>query len=508
MKNLLKTVSMAVLLGTVISLTACNKPSSSEPERPASSENKPVSSENKPSSSENKPVSSEEESDRNVYPEAWQIPAKGWEDAEVTINFYSTMGQNLVDSIQPYIEEFESLYPTIKVNHTQPGGYDQVRDQIKTELSTGQGPDLAYCYPDHVALYNKTKTVVTLDNLILDEELGLSQEQEEDFIEGYYEEGRQFGDGLMYTLPFSKSTEVLYYNATKFTEWGLSVPDHWFSVDANDKTSMEYVCAKILEKDPECIPLGYDSEANWFITMTEQFGSDYTSATGDKFLFDNAENKDFVKKFKSWREKGYFTTQKIYGGYTSGLFVATEGEKSYMSIGSSAGATHQRPAKVDGKYPFEVGIAPIPQQNASNKKAISQGPSICLFDHKDPNKVMASWLFLKYLTTTVELQAQFSIDSGYVPVINSVTENPIYQEHLAKADGADFVSALSSKICLEQADTYFTSPAFIGSSAARDQVGNLLVAAFELGDKHDSAEFGTKLDKLFADAIVECEYNS
>lgn len=490
MRKILKTVSMALLVGTLLGLASCGNTSSSET---------PVSSQ---------PSSDTTLAGRNLNASAWQVPNAGWTDKEVTINFYSTMGTNLVDTIAPYIEEFQEKYPTITVNHTQPGGYDQVRDQIKTELSTGQGPDLAYCYPDHVALYNKTKTVVTLDNLITDPELGLTQEQEEDFIEGYYEEGRQFGDGLMYTLPYSKSTEVLYYNATFFEKNNISVPDHWFSTGADDKTSIEYVCEKLLELDPECVPLGYDSEANWFITMCAQLGIDYTSATGDHFLFNNAKAKEFVTKFKAWREKGYFTTQTIYGSYTSGLFVSQETEKSYMSIGSSAGATHQRPTKVDGKYPFEVGIAPIPQADANNKKAISQGPSICMFNHGDADKVMASWLFLKYLTTTVELQAEFSAASGYVPVLKSVAENDVFKANLAKADGGDFVSFLSAKVCMEQADTYFTSPAFIGSSAARDQVGNLLVAALELGDKHDSAAFATALDKLFSDAIVECEYNS
>ena len=63
----------------------------------------------------------------------------------------------------------------------------------------------------------------------------------------------------MYTLPMSKSTEALYYNKTFFEKNGLSVPTTW--------DEMEAVCARIKEIDPACVPLGYDSEANWFITM-------------------------------------------------------------------------------------------------------------------------------------------------------------------------------------------------------------------------------------------------
>ena len=97
-----------------------------------------------------------------------------------------------------------------------------------------------------------------------------------------------------------------------------------------------------------------------------------------------------------------------------------------MSIGSSAGATHQRPtADESGNYPFEVGIATIPQVNASNKKVISQGPSVCIFKKDNPQEVVASWLFVKYLTTTVEFQAEFSMASGYVPVIKFPFLSPL-----------------------------------------------------------------------------------
>lgn len=189
--------------------------------------------------------------------------------------------------------------------------------------------------------------VATLDGLINSqievaradgtaEILGLTDEQKADFIPGYYAEGTQFGDGLMYTMPFSKSTEVLYYNKTFFDANGLTVPTTW--------EEMEATCAKIKEIDPNSIPLGYDSESNWFITMCEQYGSDYTSASGDHYLFNNETNRGFIKMFREWYQKGYLTTQKLYGAYTSGLFTSTDEVKSYMSIGSSAGATHQRPA--------------------------------------------------------------------------------------------------------------------------------------------------------------------
>ena len=434
------------------------------------------------------------------------IPEGGYDGSAVEITFYHTMGQNLRDVLDAYIVEFNKLYPNITIVSEQVGGYDDVREQISTEIPAGNQPNIAYCYPDHVALYNLAGAVTTLDGLIdsqievthadgTTEILGLTAEQKADFIEGYYNEGKEFGDGLMYTLPLSKSTEVLYYNATFFAENNLTVPTTWDELEAT--------CAKILEIDPNCIPLGYDSEANWFITMCEQSGSDYTSATGDHYLFNNDTNRAFVKRFNEWYQKGYLTTQTLYGAYTSGLFVSQEGTRSYMSIGSSAGATHQRPDMVDGAYPFEVGIATIPQLDASKAKVISQGPSLCIFNKSNPQEVIASWLFVKYLTTTVEFQAEFGMASGYVPVLKSVAENPVYADYIASADGGNYVSALAAKVCLEQQDAYYTSPAFNGSSTVRDQVGALMSKCLTMtGDDVDA-----QIAAAFEDAIDECEYN-
>lgn len=437
------------------------------------------------------------------------VPEGGYDGSEVTITFYHTMGSNLTGVLDLYIEEFNKLYPNIHVEYTSVGGYDDVREQISTEITVGNQPNIAYCYPDHVALYNLAKAVVTLDDLIASEAtvtradgstevLGLTEDQKNDFIAGYYNEGKQFGDGLMYTMPLSKSTEVLYYNKTFFDANGLTVPTTWDEVEA--------VCAQIKAIDPNSIPLGYDSEANWFITMCEQYGSPYTSATGDHYIFNDDQNKAFIKEFREWYLNGYLTTQTLYGAYTSGLFTSTDTTKSYMSIGSSAGATYQRPAAdADGNYPFEVGIATIPQVSADNKKVISQGPSLCIFQKENPQEVIASWLFVKFLTTNVEFQAEFSMASGYVPVLKSVAENPVYAEFLANADGGKYISALSAKVCIEQESAYYTSPAFNGSSTARDQVGTLLTKCLSA---EDGGDVDAMINAAFEEAVEECEYNN
>ena len=442
---------------------------------------------------------------RTNFAQEFEVPEEGYDGSEVTITFYHTMNQDLRKLVDDAIVKFQKMYPNIKVEHAQVGNYDDVRDQIKNEITAGKQPNIAYCYPDHVALYNSAKAVVPLDSLInsnvtvthddgTTEVLGLTAEQKADFVEIFYQEGKVYGDDLTYTLPLAKSTEVLYYNKTFFQANGISVPTTW--------DEMEAVCQQIKAIDPKSIPLGYDSEANWFITMCEQYGSGYTSLDKDNhFIFDNETNQSFVKRFREWHQAGLVTTQEIYGSYTSGLFIkATNGVRSYMSIGSTGGAKNQVPG--DSDEHFDVGIAPIPQINPEEPKAISQGPSLCIFKDNNPQEVIASWLFVKYLTTNVMFQANFSSIQGYMPVIKSVQEFEPYKEFIDSAlDGNDSITALAVKVGIEMTDYYYVSPAFRGSSTARDQVGLLM--------KHCFVSTRTDVDKMIDDefkkAIEECE---
>ena len=424
----------------------------------------------------------------------------------VTITFYHQMGAELQKILATAIEDFNKFYPNITVKAETMGDYDGILNQIQTEINVGNQPNLAYCYADHVATYNLGGAVQPLDSLIANTEvitradgstevLGLTQEQIDDFIPAFYNDGRVYGDGKMYTLPVVRSTEALYYNKTFFEKHGLTVPTTW--------AEMETVCRQIRELEPTCIPFGYDSAANWFITMCEQSGSPYTSTEGDKFLFDNDVNKAFVKRFQGWYKDKLVTTQELSGGYTSALFTGESdtGTRCYMCIGSTGGATYQQPNQTNGVFEFEVGMAPNPQVDPANPKVISQGPSICVFRKSDSHETVAAWLFAKFLATDVVFQASVSMNNGYASVLKSAQENPVYKDFLATA-GTEGIQAYAVQVTLEQQDSFYNSPAFFGSSVAREQVGLLVQKCLAVETNDVDAAIAT----AFENAVKECKY--
>ncbi len=427
-----------------------------------------------------------------------------YDGEQVTITFYHSFGQTPREVLDKYIEEFNKIYPNIWVDHSQQGGYEDIYYSTNRDISDGDAPNMVLCYPDHVVKYNELNAVTPLDLYINNVTVGYSEEQKADFIAALYNNGAQLGDGQMYTLPLLKYADVLYYDKSFFEEHGLTVPTTW--------DEMEEVCKQILEIDPDAYPLGIGSESNWFITMCAQLNSPYTSATGEHYLFDNQTNRDFVKRFVGWYKNGYVMTNTLYGGYTSSLLNTASKDwqeklrRAYMCIGPSQSSNYYLPDKVDGAYPFEVGVVSIPQIDPSDPKVITSNTgSFCMLNSDDAREMAATWLFIKFLTTNAEFQAEFSIETRNMPVIKSAAETSVFQAYLDSADGYDNISALATKVCLEQSDSYFSTPALAGESYLRTEIEYMIEAStFNIRD----TDLDSYIKKIFEDTIARCKANS
>lgn len=416
----------------------------------------------------------------------------------VTISFYHTMGAAQREILDAAISRFNELYPDITVEHQNMGGsYDDLFSYIKVRLSVGEAPDLAYCYPDHVATYNMADAVVGLDAFIgckdminVDgnrQQYGFTDEQLADINPAFLNEGRAYDElGTTYSLPFLRSTEVMYYNKTFFEENDLTLPATW--------EEMEVLCEAIKQIAPASTPLCIDSESNLFITLASQYNSPIASLDEENpFCFDNDTNKQFVKMLRRWYDNGYFATMEMYGSYISSVFV---NRGCYMAIGSMASAVYYVP-----ESSFEVGVAPVPQVDPNNPKYISQGPSLCMFDNKDPQRVAAAWLFMKFLTTDTQLQAELSMASKYLPVISSVYDDPDYSAFLSKT-GNDYISAVAINTVLKNPPAEIAQiPPVYGAGKLRYQLANLLLECL----RTPTSDTDGLIDEKFSEAMKELE---
>ena len=90
----------------------------------------------------------------------------------------------------------------------------------------------------------------------------------------------------------------------------------------------------------------------------------------------------------------------------------------------------------------------------------------------------AAWLLIKYMTST-EKTAEFSMNTGYLPVRTSAVESDAYQAFLADYENIfDGFVAQAVNAAYSQKAYFYTDPAFSGSSTVRDKVDSAVVSIY------------------------------
>lgn len=354
----------------------------------------------------------------------------------VTVEFWHGMSAKLGETVELLADEFNKTVGAEKGITVVPvfqGGYTDLKQKLTASIKAGTAPVISQGYSNYIAEFMQAEVVVDLNPYIYDSKVGI--ENFEDIFPGYRAENCQLDGKTFYSLPFNKSTEVIFYNKTFFEENGYEVPKTW--------DEMAALCKTIYEKTGKP-GMGYDSLDNYMITMIQQYGGKYTDAQGHIYYSQNDAAVKAINLYKESFDKGYW---RIAGEdkYLSGPFGNGD---VFMYIGSTAGASYIKP---NG---FEWDSAPIPCVSSDKKAAIQQGTNVFLMNqNKSDTEVYAGYEFIKYL---VSKDANFiwATNTGYLPIRKSVVESSEYKEYLDTTTDTTKVSGPA------QGDYYFYEPGF------------------------------------------------
>ena len=431
---------------------------------------------------------------------------------EYEISFWAKNDTNKTQTeiYQKAIRDFEALYPNIRVQLRLYTDYGKIYNDVITNIATGTTPNVCITYPDHIATYmTGTNSVVPLDNVIADAKYGLGGSElrfdgptREEIIPQFLSECAI--GGTTYALPFMRSTEACYINKTMLESLGYVVPDvlTWdFVWDVSEQAMKKNADGTFAVNGQKVmIPFIYKSTDNMMIQMLRQKGAPYSDEEGNILIFGD-ETRAILKTVAEHAESRAFSTFKI-SSYPGNFFNAGQ---CLFAVDSTAGATWMGSdaplldISADKVVPFETAVRAVPQFDPAHPQMISQGPSVCVFNKRDPQEVLASWLFTQYLLTN-EVQIAYSETEGYLPVTSKAHGSAEYRDYLSRAgeDNALYydVKIEASKLLLENTDKTFTTPVFNGSTSLRNAAGQLIeetAKSVRRGEKADEAYF----DELF-----------
>ena len=456
-------------------------------------------------------------------PNAFAVPAAFDESKKITITFWAKNDSNKtqVNIYKKAIEDFQALYPNVTVNLRLYTDYGKIYQDVLTTISTRTTPNVCITYPDHIATYmTGNRIVVSLEELAADPNYGLGGAAlkfdgptREEIVPQFFSECHI--GGVLYALPFMRSTEACYVNKTFVEKLGFELPETltWDFVwevseaalekDADGKTFL-------LNGQEKLIPFIYKSTDNMMIQMLRQKNAGYCSEAGDVLIF-NETTKEILLEIARHARSRAFSTFKI-SSYPANWLNAGQ---CIFAVDSTAGATWigtDAPLldiPPEQLVEFETVVLPIPQYDPENPKMISQGPSVCVFYKDDPQEVLASWLFTQFLLTN-SVQIAYSETEGYVPVTLKAQQDPAYQDYLSRAgeDNQEHyrIKIDAAELLMANTANTFTTPVFQGSMAVRDAAG-LLIETVCKNERRKQPVDDASLDKLRTEACSLYQLN-
>ena len=382
----------------------------------------------------------------------------------IEIDFWHAMSGVHEEALTELIELFHAENDHIRVNAVNQGGYSDLGQVIMANARANTLPHLAQSVPTTVTQYIDNNFLLPLNSFIEDSEIGLTDEEFNDII-SVFRESSTWGDTL-YSIPFGKSTRILFYNRTMLEEHGIEVPTSWEELIA---------AAEVLTVD-NTIGMGFENSFEpEFMALLMQHGGVYVDEEAMTAQFASQEGVDALTIIADLVESG---NARLAGEdrHLSGVF-GRGGVAMY--IGSSAGLPHVAAAMQEG---IEWGTAVIPSFNGESATAFA-GNDVVMFDSGTEAEQRAAWEFLRF-SLQPEVTAQWAIASGFIPVRYSAKELPLFVEYLE----ANPIHAAASN----QFEAGFNPTRVNGASAIRnivlEELDNIMLGRVSVAEGLQSAQ--------------------
>ncbi|AZR72221.1 hypothetical protein BBF96_01700 [Anoxybacter fermentans] len=327
---------------------------------------------------------------------------------KITVTFWHAMSKGHAPYLEDIIKRFNESQDKIEVVPIYQGSYGDLNKKLMGSIAAGKPPVMAQVYEDW--------TTKLVDAGVLEAAewyIGSVFTQEEiDDIILIFQKSNMWNDTL-YTLPFNKSTNVLFVNLDMVPK----VPTTWDEL-------LEAAKAATKDEDgdgtPEVYGFGIRPTVDTFNIFLRQAGGTFLNEDGTKAVFNNEAGQkalqflhDMVYKHK---------VAMVYTGYLSGPIG--EG-KIAMYQGSSAGIPYV--AKAIGDK-FKWTVAPL----VMGEKAAApfMGTNIAVFKSHPDEVKYAAMEFIKFLINT-ENTTYWAVNTGYLPVRYSALKTKEWKEYIA-----------------------------------------------------------------------------
>lgn len=331
----------------------------------------------------------------------------GGSDKPVELEFYFpvAVGGPITKLIDQLAKDFEKENANIKVKPIYGGSYQDTVTKVMTAVQGNNSPDIA------VLLSTDLYTLLQMNAL---EEL--TPRFSKEYFDGFYEAfmGNTKSGDKVWSIPFQRSTIVLYYNKEMFKKAGLDpekAPANWTEMrEFASKLTVKDAQGKVTQWGIEIPSTGYQY---WMLqALALQSGENIMSNDGKQVFFNKPHVEEALQFYMDLGQKdkvmpeGTLEWATVPSDFISG--------KTAMMFHTTGNLTK---VKTDAKFEFGVSFLPANKQYGSP----TGGGNLYVFKDIPEENKKAAIKFIEFLTQP-ERVAQWSIDTGYVGTTKAAYE--------------------------------------------------------------------------------------
>jgi sn-glycerol 3-phosphate transport system substrate-binding protein len=328
---------------------------------------------------------------------------------ELSLFFPVSVGGPITTIVDGLCTDFNKENPDIKVSAVYCGSYADTMVKAQTGIKGGNPPDLAIIQATELYTLLDMNAVQGLDQFVVkDKEKGFI----DDFYPAFMENCR--AEGKLWSLPFQRSTIVLYYNKDMFKKAGLDSnrpPKNWKELaDDAKKLTVKDSSGVVNTWGIEIPSTGFQY---WmFQALCLQNGLQIMNDEGTEVYFDKPAA---VEALQYWLDLE--KVQKVMpDGIVEWATAPTDfiQGKTAMMFHTTGNLTNVRKSAT-----FDFGVAFLPADKSYGSP--TGGGNIYMFSGISNEHKAAAWRFMRYLTSAAKA-SEWSMKTGFVATRKSSFE--------------------------------------------------------------------------------------
>lgn len=313
--------------------------------------------------------------------------------AKTTVTFWHAMSKGHSPFLEDIVKRFNASQSEIEVVLIYQGSYGDLSKKLLGAVGAKKPPTMAQVYEDWTTKFVAAGSLEPAQNYI---GTVFTADEIADIIAGFRQSNTW--DDILYTIPFNKSTNILYFNKDVVAK----APTTWDELlDAAKKATKD----SNGDGTPEIYGFGIRPTIDQFNIFLRQAGGTYLNEDWTKAAFNGPEGVaalQFMYDMVATHKVAMLTTSYLNEPFGEG--------KLAMYQDTSAGIIYAAGTVGDK---FNWSTAPLVKGKIA--AAPTMGTNVAVFAQVPAAEKQAAFEFIKFLVNT-ENTVYWAMNSGYLPV--------------------------------------------------------------------------------------------